>query len=99
MLTGRFAQTGFWTDHKDLIVDPARAGNLLRFINDYVGIPGGVTCSAHMVEVIDRATLRPHIFCFTFTPVRAGTEILLDYGDVSFLLGPFHLSSDTSALV
>ena len=69
-------------------MDPVRAGNMLRFINDYVGMPGGVPCSAQMVEAIDRATMRPHIFCFTRIPVSAGTELLIDYGEVRRLTSP-----------
>ena len=69
-------------------MDPARGGNLLRFINDYVGMPGAVPCSCMMVEVMDRATLRPHIFFFAAADVPAGEELLLDYGDVSVLACP-----------
>ena len=72
-------------------MDPARGGNLLRFINDYVGMPGAVPCSCMMVEVMDCATLRPHIFFFAAVDVPAGEELLLDYGDVSVLACPHPL--------
>lgn len=73
---------GQWTDNKDLVVDPAKAGNVLRFINDYMGFGEDVVNNVTWVEVFDLGTLRPHIFIFTVANIRAGEEILLDYGNV-----------------
>ncbi|CAL8462731.1 g2264 [Coccomyxa elongata] len=72
---------GLWTDNKDLVVDAARAGNMLRFVNDFDGFRDGVVNNATMIEIFDFATLRPHTFFFTVADIRAGQEILLDYGD------------------
>lgn len=68
-------------------MDPAKAGNLLRFVNDFDGFGDGVVNNATMIEVFDFATLRPHIFFFMVAEIRAGEEILLDYGDVSSCFG------------
>ncbi len=65
------------------MVDPVKAGNMLRFVNDFAGVGDGVVNNAMMIEIFDFATLRPHIMFFTTVDVRAGEEILLDYGDVS----------------
>lgn len=59
---------------------------MLRFVNDFNGFGDGVVNNATMIEIFDFATLRPHTFVFTVAGIRAGQEILLDYGDVRSLL-------------
>ncbi|BDA48865.1 hypothetical protein COCOBI_12-5480 [Coccomyxa sp. Obi] len=72
---------GLWSEDMELVVDPCRAGNVLRYINDYQGMPGGITKNVATVEVFDHDTLRPHIFFFTIQAVSAGEELLMDYGE------------------
>lgn len=59
---------------------------MLRLINDYDGMPGNSLANVVMVEVFDRATLRPHILFFTALGIPAGRELLLDYGEVTCTL-------------
>jgi len=83
---------GTWTDGKDLAIDPIKAGNMLRLINDFTGMPGNPLANVVIVEVFDRATLRPHILFFTVVNILAGTELLLDYGEVTFTLLHFWMN-------
>ena len=71
----------------ELVVDPYRAGNALRYINDCQGMPGGLTKNVATVEVFDHDTLRPHILFFTVEAVLAGQEVLMDYGEVRLSRG------------
>lgn len=73
---------GLWTEGRDLVVDPAKAGNMLRYVNDVECLGGRRAKNVEMVEFFDHNTLRPHSFFFTVAPVRAGRELLLDYGNV-----------------
>lgn len=82
------ACAGLWSEGQELVVDPAKSGNALRFINDCIGMPKGQTKSVATVEVFDFATLRPHIFFFTVAPVKANQELLMDYGEVRFPPSP-----------
>ncbi|EIE18142.1 hypothetical protein COCSUDRAFT_60516 [Coccomyxa subellipsoidea C-169] len=63
-----------------LVVDPAAGGNMLRYVNDAIGFPEGYRNTVATVEVFDYATLRPHIFFYTTEDVKAGEELLMDYG-------------------
>lgn len=76
----------------ELVVDPCKAGNALRYINDYQGMPVGITKNVATVEVFDHDTLRPHILFFTIEAVLAGEELLMDYGEVGCL--PWGLFED-----
>ncbi len=68
-----------------LVVDPAAGGNMLRYVNDAMGFPEGYRNTVATVEVFDYATLRPHIFFYTTEDIKAGEELLMDYGVVSVL--------------
>ncbi|CAL8463269.1 g2803 [Coccomyxa elongata] len=86
MITGKAnlgLTSGLWSEGMELVVDPCKAGNALRYINDYMGMPGGVTKNVATVEVFDHDTLRPHILFFTIEAVSAGEELLMDYGEAA----------------
>jgi len=75
-------RAGLWTEGRELVVDPAKAGNMLRYVNDIEGLGGRRAKNLEMVEFFDHETLRPHTFFFTAVLVCVGCELLLDYGQV-----------------
>lgn len=92
------AKTDSWTGETDLVVDPAKAGNMLRFMNDKEGMDAfygrADFPNVTVVEAEDQATLLPHMFVFATRDIEAGEELIFDYGDVRLPSFPSVLTMD-----
>ncbi len=73
---------GHWAIGREIVIDASRARNCMALINDPRGFPGGKTANVMSVQVLDCATGQLHLFIITRRPVKAGEELLLDYGKV-----------------
>ncbi|EIE22308.1 hypothetical protein COCSUDRAFT_56002 [Coccomyxa subellipsoidea C-169] len=69
-----------WAIGREIVIDASRARNCLALINDPRGFPGGKMANVMSVQVLDCATGQLHLFIITKRPVKAGEELLLDYG-------------------
>jgi SET domain-containing protein len=69
------------------VVDPSKAGNMLRYINDRQDMEKYYRRrdfpNVQMVEVEDRSTYLPHMIAFAMRKIGASEELILDYGNVN----------------
>ena len=66
---------------------PAKGHGLLLVLQSVCLLqPTQANCGASVMSCACSRTLEPHLFIFTVESVRAGQEVLLDYGEVKAAL-------------